>query len=120
MEYLYMRYNRLKGKVVNAKLASLSDPILHNFQVVINCTGLSARDIVPDSRVFPIRGQIARVIFIFLDIYKALYISPCSSSVSISSFLLLLPQIAHWCRKRQQSETNQKMGSSVLLITTKK
>ncbi|CAG5059088.1 unnamed protein product [Parnassius apollo] len=61
IEYLYIRYKRLKGKVVNAKLASLSDPILHNFQVVINCTGLSARDIVPDNRVFSIRGQIARV-----------------------------------------------------------
>ncbi|CAH2049579.1 unnamed protein product, partial [Iphiclides podalirius] len=61
LEYLYKRFKDANGEVATAKITSLSDPLLQEFRVIVNCTGLRARDVVPDTRVFPIRGQIARV-----------------------------------------------------------
>ncbi|XP_013140542.1 PREDICTED: D-amino-acid oxidase [Papilio polytes] len=61
LEYLYKRYKAANGKIVKAKISSLSDSLLSGYHVVVNCTGVGARHLVPDDRVFPIRGQIAKV-----------------------------------------------------------
>ncbi|CAK1542367.1 unnamed protein product [Leptosia nina] len=51
----------LKVKRVQGSVKSLRNPFLSNYDVVVNCTGLGAREIVPDDRVIPIRGQILKV-----------------------------------------------------------
>ncbi|XP_072938158.1 D-amino acid oxidase [Epargyreus clarus] len=61
LAHLYDRFNKANGNVVQAKLSSLEDPRLQDYDVVINCTGLGARDLVPDTNVFPIRGHIMRM-----------------------------------------------------------
>ncbi|XP_068622660.1 D-amino acid oxidase [Battus philenor] len=61
LEYLYKRFKNANGKVIKAKLGSLTDPLLREFHVIVNCTGVNARNVVPDNRVFAIRGQISKV-----------------------------------------------------------
>ncbi|XP_013183809.2 D-amino-acid oxidase [Amyelois transitella] len=61
ISYLEKRFLELNGKIIHADITSLSDDILKDYDVLINCTGLGARTIVADKTVYPIRGQIARV-----------------------------------------------------------
>ncbi|XP_026333409.1 D-aspartate oxidase isoform X1 [Hyposmocoma kahamanoa] len=61
ISYLLDRFKAVGGKVLQVKIKSLRDPLLNGYQVVVNCTGLGAREMVPDRRVFPIRGQIFKV-----------------------------------------------------------
>ncbi|KAG6456945.1 hypothetical protein O3G_MSEX010031 [Manduca sexta] len=61
MNYLFQRFKNAKGEVVQAKLTSLRDSVLNQFDVVVNCTGMGARELVPDYSVYPIRGQVAKV-----------------------------------------------------------
>ncbi|XP_059062066.1 D-amino-acid oxidase [Achroia grisella] len=61
INYMQSRFKNMNGKVVKAKVTSLNDDILRDYDVIINCTGLGSRYIVPDNAVFPIRGQIAKV-----------------------------------------------------------
>lgn len=55
LEYLLTRYARLGGTVDYATvpiLASVDAP------VVVNCTGIGARSLVPDESLVPVRGQV--------------------------------------------------------------
>ncbi|XP_063627323.1 D-amino-acid oxidase [Cydia splendana] len=61
LSYLYSRFARAGGELKRAKVTSLRDPVLGDYDVVVNCTGLGARDLVSDSGVFPVRGQVIRV-----------------------------------------------------------
>lgn len=60
MEYLMKMYKSMGGKVAQRELHSLNEG-LTNFDVVINCTGLGARTLVQDPKVYPMRGQILRI-----------------------------------------------------------
>ncbi|XP_034833536.1 D-amino acid oxidase [Maniola hyperantus] len=62
LSHLYQRFKTANGQTVRHKIASLRDHILDDFDVVINCLGLGAREVVPDDKVVPIRGQISRVL----------------------------------------------------------
>ncbi|XP_063829879.1 D-amino-acid oxidase isoform X1 [Ostrinia nubilalis] len=62
LKYFTERFKCANGKILRAEITSLDDPLLTDFDVVVNCTGLGARNLVPDSSVFPIRGQISKVI----------------------------------------------------------
>jgi D-amino-acid oxidase len=58
LEYLLRRYERLGGSVsaeTVTALASVAAP------VVVNCTGIGARTLVPDESVVPVRGQVVVV-----------------------------------------------------------
>ena len=58
LRYLRRRYERLGGTVSAATvtaLASVAAP------VVVNCTGVGARSLVPDPAVVPVRGQVVVV-----------------------------------------------------------
>ncbi|XP_022824776.1 D-amino-acid oxidase [Spodoptera litura] len=61
LAYLQERFERANGKLLRAKITSLQDPVLEPFDVVVNCTGLGARWLVPDDAVVPVRGQITKV-----------------------------------------------------------
>lgn len=62
LAYLYKRFTYADGKIFNHKITSLDDAQLTGYDVVVNCLGLGAREVVPDDKVFPIRGQISQVI----------------------------------------------------------
>lgn len=55
------RFQEAGGKIVEGAVSSLKDDVLSAFDVVVNCTGVKAREIVPDDRVFSVRGQVLKV-----------------------------------------------------------
>jgi D-amino-acid oxidase len=58
LEYLLNRYARLGGTVEIETIPSLSSVAA---PVVVNCTGIGARTLVPDEAVVPVRGQVVVV-----------------------------------------------------------
>ena len=52
---------KVQGQIVQRKVESLTEPDLKNCDMIVNCTGLGARDLVGDDAVFPISGQIVVV-----------------------------------------------------------
>jgi D-amino-acid oxidase len=60
MPFLVQRFKERGGSLVQTPVASLKT--LHDqYPLVVNCTGVGANQLVPDSRVYPIRGQVVRV-----------------------------------------------------------
>lgn len=60
MNYLLSRFEQLGGQIEQRQIQALSE--LHqSARLIINCTGLGARDMTRDQFVYPIRGQIVRV-----------------------------------------------------------
>lgn len=55
LEYLLRRYQGLGGTVSAGTVASLTSVTA---PVVVNCTGIGARSLVPDPSVVPVRGQV--------------------------------------------------------------
>ena len=49
------------GRIVQRKVESLTEPDLKDYDIIVNCSGLGARDLVADDLVFPISGQIVVV-----------------------------------------------------------
>jgi D-amino-acid oxidase len=59
LEYLRSRYEKLGGVISVEPLTSLT--AMADAPVVVNCTGMGARDLVPDPAVVPVRGQVVVV-----------------------------------------------------------
>lgn len=60
LNYLLQRFRAGSGTIEQRAVANL-DEVAERGRVVINCTGLAARDLVGDKELYPIRGQIYRV-----------------------------------------------------------
>jgi D-amino-acid oxidase len=58
LEYLLTRYESLGGSVEYATVPSLTSV---DAPMVVNCTGIGARELVPDESVVPVRGQVVVV-----------------------------------------------------------
>jgi D-amino-acid oxidase len=58
LEYLARRFESLGGSIAVEPVTSLSSP---DAPVVVNCTGVGARSLVPDRTVVPVRGQVVVV-----------------------------------------------------------
>jgi D-amino-acid oxidase len=66
LEYLRSRYEALGGVIEIAPVTSLAGigsapgngAPADGAPIVVNCTGIGARDLVPDPAVFPVRGQV--------------------------------------------------------------
>jgi D-amino-acid oxidase len=58
LEYLVRRFESLGGSIAIEPVTSLSSP---DAAVVVNCTGVGARSLVPDPAVVPVRGQVVVV-----------------------------------------------------------
>ncbi|CAF0813329.1 unnamed protein product [Brachionus calyciflorus] len=94
-KYIPELTKKLKDKGVNfisCKINTLQEFINGNgstYDYIINCTGLGARNFVPDSNVYPVKGQVLRVKApwikqcIMLDTNEVTYILPLSDVVVI-------------------------------------
>lgn len=58
--YLQKQVVQQGGQIIQRKVTSLEEGLLE-FPVVVNCTGLGARELLNDSEMYPIRGQVMRV-----------------------------------------------------------
>ncbi|KAM0747430.1 FAD dependent oxidoreductase [Meredithblackwellia eburnea MCA 4105] len=67
LPYILKKFTDAGGVVIRSTLKSLTDvfqlPPLRNLSIaaVVNCTGLGARELVKDQKVFPTRGQLVIV-----------------------------------------------------------
>ena len=62
LEYLRSRFLGAGGALTVAPVRSLtSDENLADAPVVVNCSGIGARELVPDPAVYPVRGQVVVV-----------------------------------------------------------
>lgn len=59
MNYLNKRFKQLGGKIDKAKIQTWLD--IKEADVIVNCTGLGAKECANDPHVYPIRGQVAVV-----------------------------------------------------------
>jgi D-amino-acid oxidase len=60
LDYLARRFESLGGTITQRPIASL-DEALAACSVVVNCTGLGARDLTGDTDLHPSRGQVLRI-----------------------------------------------------------
>jgi D-amino-acid oxidase len=60
MPYLQRQFKMHGGQVVQQSVADLAE-VTEQFGLVVNCTGVWAGDLVGDTAVTPVRGQIIRV-----------------------------------------------------------
>jgi D-amino-acid oxidase len=60
LPFLLFRFFALGGRLELRELGTL-DEALRAHPVVVNCSGLGARELVPDGQVTPVRGQVVRV-----------------------------------------------------------
>lgn len=59
MSYLRHRITHLGGSFCTETVSNFHDlQRKSNAKVIINCTGLAARELVNDDKVYPVRGQI--------------------------------------------------------------
>ncbi|KAL5505240.1 hypothetical protein EMCRGX_G006642 [Ephydatia muelleri] len=65
LPWLMERFRRNGGLIERKKVSSLSE--FDGYDVVVNCTGLGARDLVGDTSIYPIRGQILALKGVSLD-----------------------------------------------------
>ncbi|PNF19743.1 D-aspartate oxidase [Cryptotermes secundus] len=61
LPYLMQKFKVNGGKVLHQKVESLQQFCGQNYDVVINCTGVQAHNLVGDKSVQPVRGQVLRV-----------------------------------------------------------
>ncbi|KAJ4445385.1 hypothetical protein ANN_07190 [Periplaneta americana] len=61
LPYLTKKFKQRGGKIVKRKIDSLQDLFNQQFDVIVNCSGLQARNLVGDNLVRPVRGQVLRV-----------------------------------------------------------
>lgn len=59
LEYLLNQFKKLKGLISIKKITSINQLQSEN-NIIINCTGLGSRELVSDTKLYPILGQIVK------------------------------------------------------------
>lgn len=67
LPYLMQRFKAAGGSIQRRLITSLKEEYLNDYDIVINCTGLEAKAVTPDVKMFPIRGQVCRVKALWLN-----------------------------------------------------
>ncbi len=60
MQYLMTQFQTLGGVIEQREVTDLT-AVADQYPLIVNCTGLGARELVGDEALYPIRGQIMRV-----------------------------------------------------------
>ena len=60
MKYLKQQFLGLGGIIQQENVKSLGE-LTHRYSIVVNCSGVGAKELAHDDRVFPIRGQVLLV-----------------------------------------------------------
>ena len=60
LPYLLKRFRKAGGELMIQEVKDIT-PLLKSGQIVVNCTGLGARELFGDETVYPIRGQVVKV-----------------------------------------------------------
>ena len=63
LPFFMAQFTGAGGRVVRGRLSSLTsdDQLTSGYNVLVNCTGLGARDLAGDQTMQPLRGQVSRV-----------------------------------------------------------
>ena len=61
LPYLLEKFKLNGGKVLQHKVENLQELCGQKYDVVVNCSGVQAHNLVGDSSVQPVRGQVLRV-----------------------------------------------------------
>lgn len=88
LPWLMEKFQEKGGHVIKRTLKSLEELVGH-YDIVVNCTGLGSRFLVPDDSVYPVKGQLIQVeapwikhFYYFEDDLPA-YIIPCGDRVAL-------------------------------------
>ncbi|XP_045159215.2 D-aspartate oxidase-like isoform X2 [Mercenaria mercenaria] len=88
LQWLMKRVQRLGGRLKKQRINTFEELADGNYAVIINCTGVGARQLANDSSVQPVRGQVIRVqapwikqFSIFIGKDELSYILPSSNYV---------------------------------------
>ena len=60
LAFLINQFTSRGGRVTQARLTSLEE-LVGRYDVIVNCCGMGARELLKDERMVPLRGQIIRV-----------------------------------------------------------
>ena len=94
LAYLQQRLVAAGGRIELGEVGSLADPSI-NADVVINCTGIGARTLVPDGGLVPVRGQLVVVRNPGIDQFFAEYGESTADGGSTPELTYILPQGDH-------------------------
>ncbi|XP_012136678.1 D-aspartate oxidase [Megachile rotundata] len=61
LPWLKEQFEKVGGKLKKSNIHTFDELIDQGYDLIINCSGLGARELVGDNTVIPIRGQVARV-----------------------------------------------------------
>ncbi|XP_011154710.1 D-aspartate oxidase isoform X1 [Harpegnathos saltator] len=61
LPWLMKKFSNLGGEMERRKVKALHELAEEGYDLIINCSGLGARELVPDKTVTPIRGQVYKV-----------------------------------------------------------
>nr|BAN78701.1 D-amino acid oxidase [Dugesia ryukyuensis] len=62
LPYFYEKFKMLGGKIKVMQVKNFDEvQMIHNFPIVINCSGLGSRSLCNDMDIYPVRGQIIRI-----------------------------------------------------------
>ncbi|XP_068679673.1 D-amino acid oxidase-like isoform X1 [Montipora foliosa] len=88
LPWLIERLKRLGGIITMKTIESLEE-LAGTYDVVVNCTGMRARELVNDCSLYPVRGQILRV---YAPWIKHAYDRDTKEHVSCGKHCYILPQ----------------------------
>ena len=60
LPYFLQEFTSAGGHVEQRRVTDLEN-ITKDFDILVHCTGIGARQLVSDNSVYPIRGQVSRV-----------------------------------------------------------
>ncbi|XP_068679674.1 D-aspartate oxidase-like isoform X2 [Montipora foliosa] len=90
LPWLIERLKRLGGIITMKTIESLEE-LAGTYDVVVNCTGMRARELVNDCSLYPVRGQILRV---YAPWIKHAYDRDTKEHVSCGKHCYILPHIS--------------------------
>lgn len=58
--FLFLRFRKAGGQVQQRRVNSLQE-LSSSYDMIVNCSGLGAKQLVGDTQIYPVRGQILQV-----------------------------------------------------------